>query len=872
MIGVMTASRFAHFVLLLFLLCLSGSAAENPLEMPKPGFHELRILSPTVLELTLVSTKASNSAPVVVWNFVPEEGAARLPAPADFLVVADGKEVPVTRVGFKRRVLYAPLKERDLRIGNYLYLELANAAPGLIDVKDRSSSTILKDKQFRAKAEPLRLSPVIHVNQTGYLPRQNKKAFVGYYLGSLGELNIPSPAPFALISAATGATNFQGELRQRPERGFTFNCYKQVYEADFSQFNEPGEYRLFVPRLGCSFPFQIGDNVAAWFARTYEAGLYHQRCGTSNSLPFTRFAHGICHATPAETPDATFTNAQWFINQSSEDFDKTPRHSARQLKNTDSSLYPYVRRGKVDVSGGHHDAGDYSKYTINSSLLVHLLMTAVDSFSGVADLDNLGIPESGDGKSDLLQEAKWEADFLAKMQDDDGGFYFLVYPRNRRYENNVPPDQGDSQIVWPKTTSVTGAAVAALAQCASSPVMKKQFPEAAKLYLQKALKGWAFLQQAIQKHGEDGAYQKLTHYGHEFLHDDELAWASCELFLATDDNQFHKQLTKWLNPNDGRTRKWGWVRMYEGYGNAIRSYTMAKKAGKVKPNQLDVDLLTRCETEVITWADELVKWSQESAYGSSFPTPTKRVRSAGWYFSCDPAFDLALAAQLDFPAMKDPRPRYIEAILLNLNYEAGGNPVNVSYITGLGWKRQREIVHQWAQNDHRVLPMPGIPLGNIQGGFGWLDHYQKELGALTFPPDGAQESPYPFYDRWGDSFNLSQEFVVNNQARGTAAWAWLFAQTSLRAQPAKPISLQIATSPSGQGTTARLAAQGADLKGARILWEAAGSEPVFTNELSLSAKTPSWIEAEALLPDGRLAFAATNNAPPRTAQKGGRTH
>ena len=33
------------------------------------------------------------------------------------------------------------------------------------------------------------------------------------------------------------------------------------------------------------------------------------------------------------------------------------------------------------------------------------------------------------------QIAKWEADFLAKMQDTDGGFYFLVYPRDSAYEN-----------------------------------------------------------------------------------------------------------------------------------------------------------------------------------------------------------------------------------------------------------------------------------------------------------------------------------------------------------------------------------------------------------------------------------------------------
>ncbi len=121
----------------------------------------------------------------------------------------------------------------------------------------------------------------------------------------------------------------------------------------------------------------------------------------------------------------------------------TPRHTAPRLKDEASQRYPFVNKGKIDVSGGHHDAGDYSKYTINSTRLVHYLMFAVDSFPGVADLDNLGLPESGDGISDIMQEAKWEADFLAKMQDADGGFYFLVYPREREYESNVTPDQGD---------------------------------------------------------------------------------------------------------------------------------------------------------------------------------------------------------------------------------------------------------------------------------------------------------------------------------------------------------------------------------------------------------------------------------------------
>ena len=40
--------------------------------------------------------------------------------------------------------------------------------------------------------------------------------------------------------------------------------------------------------------------------------------------------------------------------------------------------------------------------------------------------------------------------------------------------------------------------------------------------------------------------------------------------------------------------------------------------------------------------------------------------------------------------------------------------------------------------------------------------------------------PIPIYDRWGDSFNLSTEFVTVNQARSLAYLAWLMARTPLK--------------------------------------------------------------------------------------------
>jgi len=731
-----------------------------------------------MLELSLVTTQKPDTVKVEEWDFVNERGDCRLPAPQEFLVSAGDKTIAATAVSFKRRVLYAPLKKRDLRIANCLYLQLAEPVTDgqTVEVRNPSKKLWPPTTRFKAKAGLLRYSPAIHINQVGYLLNYSKKAMVGFFLGSLGELDVSSTSStaqsavsniqFHVIDAQSGNDVFKGPLLPRHDVGFPFVCYQNVLGADFSGLKTTGEYRLLVPGLGASFRFLIDDAVAGAFARAYALGIYHQRCGAANDLPFTRFVHKECHAAPAEVPDMSrkFEHVNHELEHESANYKDNPRHIAPQLKNVASSLYPFINKGPIDLRGGHHDAGDYSKYTINSASFIHFLIFAADVFPGVSDLDNLGLPESGDGKSDILQEAKWEADFLAKMQDADGGFYFLVYPRDRTYEDNVRPDAGDPQVVFPKTTSATAAATAALAQCASSPTFKRQFPEAASLYLARAKKGWDFLERAIAKFGKDGAYQKITHYGDEFMHNDELAWAACELFIATQDPEYQKKLIAWLDPSNATTRKWGWLRLYDAYGAAIRSYAFAAKAGKVKHEALQPLLLDQCENEIATAGEEQLRRAQNCAYGTSFPEETKRSRTAGWYFSSDAAFDLAVASQLEYPPKNDPRPKMLEALLTNLNYEQGCNPINVDYVTGLGWWRQREIVHQYSQNDRRILPPTGIPLGNIQGGFGWLDLYQKQLGQLSFPSDGAQDLPYPVYDRWGDSFNLSQEFVIPNQA------------------------------------------------------------------------------------------------------------
>ncbi|MDB6029097.1 MAG: non-processive endocellulase, partial [Verrucomicrobiales bacterium] len=791
-----------------------SQSAVDATNFPRVGDFAARLITPDLVELSFVLTKPEGQ-PVPAWNFV--DGAYKFHAPpaSDFSIKSGTNRIAVKEIGFKRRPVYAPLKERDLRIGNYLYLRLTRALAENEEIQLESPNPkALPNGRVTLKADPRRWTPVIHVNQEGYLPKDSKKAFLGHFLGSMGELSLTNYTSFQVVEAESGKEVFTGSLTAHPDQGFSYDVmpYQLVVEADFSALQKSGEYRLQVSGLGVSYPFRIDEGYAGVLARTFALGLYHQRCGTDNKLPFTRFTHGVCHTNLVEVPDNSFETMNSVLADMSSNFASNPRHTAPQLKSFAASLYPFVNHGKFDGSGGHHDAGDYSKYTINVAQLIHVLVFAADAFPGAGELDNLGLPESGDGKSDLLQEAKWEADFLGKLQDGDGGFYFLVYPKERQYEHDVLPDFGDAQVVFPKTTAATAAAVAALAQAASSPLFKKQFPKEAELYLNKAKRGWSFLEKAFAKFGRDGSYQKITHYGDEFSHDDEIAWAATELYLATGEEKFHKELLEHFDPSKTETKRWNWVRMFESYGCAMRSYAFGAITKRVTKDKLDDQFFRQCENEIIAHAQSLTLYANQSAYGTSFPSETKRFRNAGWYFSSDAAFDLAVACALDYPAMNDPRREFRAALLENFSYELGCNPVHVSYVPGLGRKRPREMVNQYSQNDRRALPPTGLLWGNIQEGFAYMDIYKKELSELTFPPDWHEKNPYPFYDRWGDSFNTTTEFVTVNIAKAAAAASFLMGSGPLKTQPWKAINAEIKFSEGTNGRrTAELIAGGIDL-------------------------------------------------------------
>ena len=171
----------------------------------------------------------------------------------------------------------------------------------------------------------------------------------------------------------------------------------KVWWFDFSSLTTPGDYYIYDPvnDVG-SNRFTIGDDVYSTALQQAIRMFYLQRCGTAKT---------VAHA--GDWQDATCHT-----------------HSLQDL-NCRSVSDPTNAATEKNLSGGWHDAGDFNKYTNFTWSPVHDLLFAFQENPNVFG-DNNNIPESGNGIPDLLDELKYELDWLLKMQLSDGSVLMKV--------------------------------------------------------------------------------------------------------------------------------------------------------------------------------------------------------------------------------------------------------------------------------------------------------------------------------------------------------------------------------------------------------------------------------------------------------------
>ncbi|MEM7384286.1 MAG: immunoglobulin-like domain-containing protein, partial [Verrucomicrobiota bacterium] len=903
------------------------------------GAHELRILSPTVLEVFVVSEQDGATGTPTYFDWIDETVSPPLtnsdfPLAADLSVLVNGTAAGISDLSLIRNVFYAPLTDPGqtfpVRLGNSLFIELGSPLPtgAVVEVQNPAGDKWPTSFQFLSTFDDARWNPSIHVNQVGYTAdndtgKGKNLAYLGRWLGELGDMDITATT-FEIVPVGGGAAAYSGTLVQNPDVGFLESPtpYQDVYVADFTPLTTPGEYQVRIPGYGESYPFTIGDGVDGVYARTLFAGLYHQRTGSAaqgadQKKPFTRYEDGPDHTASAEIPLAT--NPFLYDNG----LIKDESNNAVDLYSDVLPEFQFDQAlgSTIDVSGGHMDAGDYSKYTHNSALTIHSLMFGVDSVKDSAgnqiikELDNLCLPESGDGVSDMLQEAVYEADFLVKMQDTDGGFYNAVLPKTRRFEADVlPADSTDTQIVLPKSAIATAAAVAALAEIGSSPCLIAEDAAKAQVYRDAAVAGWDFLADDAQVFAPNPANpsdfiidgsksQVIFHYGEAFGLNDEMAWAAAAMFAAfgnggggvtTSLSDYETYLSQWferpdISPDGPETEiekdKWifqKWRCLYEGFGAAARAYVFAECSGRrTAADYANTSYQNLAKSGIVGAGDKIVERTNESAYGVAFPSKAKEGLNANQFFPLTQAFD-ALAAYIC-----NPTDDYLCAIRQNLDFVGGANAANQPFLTGIGWERQREIISQYAENDLAELPPIGIPLGALQSGPDFIprDIYKTTTGGnllqqLVYPkgdPTAGTGTVFGFYDRYSDQYSLRQEFVIPKMARDAVVSAFLFAcsPASSGAWGASEINAATVTIDGlpaiVDDTTTVSLSSNVDLTGARITWDGQGLEPCHGDTFTFSPvlagqDRPLW--ADILLPDGcRLYACATyDSQPPSTKQ------
>ncbi len=750
----------------------------------------------------------TDNADYVSLNFVQKYNVGAVTNLSNYSISSEddaaysaGKK-PVS-LGYDWHTIYVPtIRKTDLKVAYRVYLHLPSSFVNGKTYTVTATNLGITTKPFTFVFDDSRLNNDIRVNQVGYLPDAKKLGYVGQYMGTAG------PMPFDISSfevkdATTDAVVYRGVPHLRNVD--TNNTGENVYELDFSALNKAGSYYIHVPDVGISYSFRIGSDIYNEVLSTALHGAYQQRSGTSLTAEYTRFTHG-----PAHVNDAYVMNENpipdWFRARFDSEGDTHLKDaSGKRL------YYPTTLSGQyVSTVKGHYDAGDYGKYVINGSLFVGNILAAYDAFPERLMKDDLHVPESGNGIPDLIDETKWELDWLENMQDpNDGGVFCILKPDGavEYYENRAMDALSPSKrLLYPKDTTCTGAYAAAMAKAGRSPLIKKYYPDAAARYITKAEKAWEFL-------AKTPGYLGWHHYGLKDEYDtdksmDERVWASIELFGATGKKDYMDFFLAHANPEYER---WGWNTLFEASGQADYACAFMTKSG------MDAAMKARCVKEIIKAADSHVQDSNDRAYRLSMSDAPLNYRDYTYFFPQERIIQLLIANSLKS------NPAYTQTALYNWDYILGDNPTSYSYITGIGSKRFRDVVSTQSVYDDIKPPVPGLPVG-MGNNFGYLEVYGSSLAQMFPVNNGGSPDPkvsYPLLKQVYDGWNIGVEYTIPELSENIVSAAYFATQKDSANQP--PSQINISASPASGPSPLRVAfnamASDPDGKIVRYFWD-----------------------------------------------------
>ncbi|MBO5550810.1 MAG: glycoside hydrolase family 9 protein, partial [Lachnospiraceae bacterium] len=226
--------------------------------------------------------------------------------------------------------------------------------------------------------------------------------------------------------------------------GYDETAGHDVYRLDFSGVSGPGIYHIESEEGERSATFKVEPHVYKTLKNSLLKAFYFRRCGCELPRRYAGpFERGICHT-------GTF-----------------------RFFGTDEVC---------SLHKGWHDAGDFGRYSSAGAVALAHMLYAYELFPE-AFCEEVNIPESGNGIPDILNECRYELEFLCDMQDEDGGVHHKATPMV--FCGYVMPEEetGD-QFVFPVTSMSTADFAAVM--CIASRVYEKNDPAFARDCMHRA--------------------------------------------------------------------------------------------------------------------------------------------------------------------------------------------------------------------------------------------------------------------------------------------------------------------------------------------------------------------------------------------------
>jgi len=494
----------------------------------------------------------------------------------------------------------------------------------------------------------------IRYNQIGYFPNKQK-------IINIVSSNSFSPKNFQVLDGSNSVI-----LNSTSETiNYWSDSEEYVSKADISSITTPGNYIFKTEEL--EIDFNIGSSIYASLSEASLKYYYYNRASTSISS-----THGGAFARNSGHPD----NVVYV-------------HSSAASSNRPTGTV-------ISSPKGWYDAGDYNKYIVNSGISTYTLLAAYEHYESYYSSKNINIPETGGNIPDILDEIKWNLDWMLTMQEaSDGGVYHKLTGLN--FSGVVMPENYnlDRYVVQKSTSAALNfAAVMATASRIFSD-FETQLPGYSAALLNASQSAYTWAKQNPNSYFTNPTGVSTGEYGDNDV-SDEFQWAAVELYITTGNNTYSNDIN--VSTIGNGTPSWSYTDPLALISILFHKSNFSTNTVNAASNQLlntANEIKSQVDNSAMNIAMGVTNW--DYVWGSNSEAANKVLMLIRAY-----EFNQDIS--------------YLNAAYTAMDYLFGRNGTGYCYVTGFGVNPSKNPHHRISEADQVTDPIPGMLAGGPNPG------------------------------------------------------------------------------------------------------------------------------------------------------------